>query len=98
MADIDALHAKITERFASLDLQTKVAVGEITLLVPQDRLREVALILRDDPALHFNLLVDVCEIAAKFCKAIVTTSYTLKISMHCKYNCKTLRRLKLSNA
>ncbi len=62
MSDIEALHAKITERFSSIDFTAEVALGELTLVVSQTNLHAVALALRDEADFQFQLLVDVCGV------------------------------------
>lgn len=39
-----------------------VATGEITIEIPADKLLEVSQLLRDDPELHFELLMDLCGV------------------------------------
>jgi NADH-quinone oxidoreductase subunit C len=62
MADIGALHAKVSEHFGKLIDDAELAFGEITLTVPRDNLREVALSLRDHPDFAFDMLIDVCGV------------------------------------
>jgi NADH-quinone oxidoreductase subunit C len=62
MADIGALHAKISEHFGNSIENAELAFGEITLTVPRDNLREVALALRDHPDFAFDMLIDVCGV------------------------------------
>ncbi|MES2219264.1 MAG: NADH-quinone oxidoreductase subunit C [Pseudomonadota bacterium] len=62
MADIDALHARINERFAKLIDYTQLAIGEITMTLSREHLLEVALALRDETDFAFNLLADVCGV------------------------------------
>ena len=40
----------------------KLAVGEVTVRVPPPRLVEFMTIMRDDPAFHFEQLIDLCGI------------------------------------
>jgi NADH-quinone oxidoreductase subunit C len=62
MADIGALHAKINEHFVNLIENAELAFGEITLTVPRNNLREVALMLRDHVEFAFDMLIDVCGV------------------------------------
>jgi NADH-quinone oxidoreductase subunit C len=62
MADIGALHAKINEHCVSLIENAELAFGEVTLTVPRNNLREVALMLRDHPDFAFDMLIDVCGV------------------------------------
>lgn len=58
--------ADLTEKVQAIlgtdiaDLQT--AVGELTIEIAPEKLRSVALILRDHPELKFEILVDVCGV------------------------------------
>jgi NADH-quinone oxidoreductase subunit C len=62
MADIEALHARINERFAKLIDHAELAFNEITITLGRDNLHEVALALRDEPELAFNQIMDVCGV------------------------------------
>jgi NADH-quinone oxidoreductase subunit C len=62
MADIGALHARVSEHFGNLIDDAELAFGEVTLTVPRDNLREVALSLRDHPDFAFDMLIDVCGV------------------------------------
>ncbi len=62
MAEIQALAAQIKERFAESLQDVKMAVGELTIEVSSKQLREVCLALRDEPAFHFEMLIDICGV------------------------------------
>lgn len=62
MADVEMLSAKVNERLAQRIKHSKIACGELTLVVSPEHLHEVCLILRDDPELDFQLLLDVCGV------------------------------------
>ncbi|MEO8401195.1 MAG: NADH-quinone oxidoreductase subunit C [Gammaproteobacteria bacterium] len=62
MAEIEILSAKITERFPQLIERSHVAIGELTVEVKPEHLRELCLALRDEAEFDFKLLVDVCGV------------------------------------
>ena len=39
---------------------SRVAIGELTLMIARDRIAEVVAFLRDDPNLRFKILIDLC--------------------------------------
>ena len=41
-------------------LDTKIAVGELTLVAKREKLTQLLLLLRDDPAWRFKILIDIC--------------------------------------
>jgi Ni,Fe-hydrogenase III component G len=41
-------------------LDTKIAVGELTLIASRQKLSQLMVFLRDDPALRFTILIDIC--------------------------------------
>lgn len=57
---IIALHQAITRQFG--DVQTTVVHGEVTAVVPAERLLPIAGILRDDDDFCFEQLVDLCVV------------------------------------
>ncbi len=59
---MEILHTKIQEKLNHLIQNSKLALGELTLEVAPEHLKEVCLILRDDPEFDFKLLVDVCGV------------------------------------
>jgi NADH-quinone oxidoreductase subunit C len=62
MADISVLHAKIQEQAAALIQQAELALDEITLTVPREKLRDLAYLLRDHVDFNFDMLIDVCGV------------------------------------
>lgn len=62
MTDVTLLYQTVTEHFADLIHDAKVALGELTIQVAPDKLHEVCLILRDDPAFACECLIDVCGV------------------------------------
>ena len=62
MADIEALHAKVTERFTNLIESTELALGELTVVLAHEHLINVATTLRDEADFAFNVLIDVCGV------------------------------------
>ena len=60
MADLDALQTEIKRALGDSVLHIDAPLGEVCLLVPRTRILEVVRILRDDPALAFAQLVDIC--------------------------------------
>ncbi len=59
MANIETLATHLREHLAETITSSQIALGELTIEIPREKLREVCLLLRDDPALRFELLVDV---------------------------------------
>ena len=53
---------KLTERFGASILETHSDFGDDTAVVAPEAWRKVALFLRDDPALAFDLPVDLCAV------------------------------------
>lgn len=62
MATVDNLAQQIKDRFSNIVEACDVANQEVTVEVPAEHLREVCLILRDEPFFKFNLLIDVCGV------------------------------------
>jgi len=62
MTEVAILAEKIRARFADVLQDTSVAVGELTIEIPREKLREVCLTLRDDPEFRFEMLIDVCGV------------------------------------
>lgn len=56
----EALLEALQSRFGDMGCQAELALGEVTLGVPNEHLTEVATRLRDDEALLFDTLVDLC--------------------------------------
>jgi NADH-quinone oxidoreductase subunit C len=59
---LDQLASTLDERFSVLNCQVERSCGEVTLVVPADKLIEVANTLHDDDAFGFTELIDVCGI------------------------------------
>jgi NADH-quinone oxidoreductase subunit C len=59
---LDQLASTLEERFADLSCQVERSCGEVTLVVPADKLIEVASSLRDDDEFGFTELIDLCGI------------------------------------
>ncbi len=63
MADqIQTLSERLKTRFADKALSVFEARGEVTLEVPAKDLAEVARVLRDEPELYFEQLIDLCGV------------------------------------
>lgn len=58
----EELAALAQQRFEGLITECRVYVGEVTLDVPAENLREVCLALRDDAEFRFEQLIDVCGV------------------------------------
>jgi NADH-quinone oxidoreductase subunit C len=61
-ARTDALAAALTKHFEGLGCEVVLAPAEVTLVVPSERLLEVAGVLRDHEDFKFEILVDVCGV------------------------------------
>ncbi len=63
MSDIKQdLAAALQARFGSSIIDCRVAVGEVTVQVPSEKLLEVCKALRDEPAFSFEQLIDLCGV------------------------------------
>ncbi len=62
MTRIEALNTRIDLRLAGQVRRAPSTTGELTLDVAPADLLEVALVLRDDPELKFEMLMDVCGV------------------------------------
>lgn len=62
MANLDTLKAALEKTLGKRIQKLVEATGELTLIVKADDYLEAALILRDDPALRFEQLIDVCGV------------------------------------
>jgi NADH-quinone oxidoreductase subunit C len=58
----EALNTRIEERLAGQVKRARSTTGELTLEVAPEDLLAVARVLRDDPALRFEMLMDVCGV------------------------------------
>ncbi len=61
-AGLAALVDALVEHLAALGCETLVELGEVTLVVPVDRLLEAGWTLRDHPDLRFEQLIDLCGV------------------------------------
>ncbi|MBK5965451.1 NADH-quinone oxidoreductase subunit C [Thiocystis minor] len=61
-ARLDTLATAVRERFAEFGCDLLDEFGELTLIVPVDRLLEVAWILRDHADFRFEQLIDLCGV------------------------------------
>ena len=57
---LEALAEAIKTACPGVVLSTRLAVGELTIMVERARIVEVAQYLRDDPAWRFKILIDIC--------------------------------------
>lgn len=62
MTDIQLLAEQIHQRFANKISDYKLALGELTLDVPAEHVREVCFALRDESPFQFAMLLDVCGV------------------------------------
>lgn len=62
MANLNTLHAQITERFADAILLAQITFDELTFDIKAEQMLSVCLALRDEPNFDFKLLVDVCGV------------------------------------
>lgn len=62
MTGIETLTSKIKEHFADILQDVKIAVDELTIEIPCEKLRETCLVLRDDPLFRFEMLIDICGV------------------------------------
>ncbi len=59
MASVQALSEQIKQRFPHQVSNCVIAVGELTVELPREHLREMCLALRDEEPFRFSMLVDV---------------------------------------
>jgi NADH-quinone oxidoreductase subunit C len=62
MSRLDTLAAALAAAFPDGQAKVQVALGEVTAIVPHDKLIEVMRGLRDRPELSFATLIDVCGV------------------------------------
>tara|TARA_R110000868_G_scaffold330887_12_gene591903 strand:+ start:2052 stop:2729 length:678 start_codon:yes stop_codon:yes gene_type:complete len=62
MTDIHVLCTDIKEKFADWIEETKIAYGEVTVVVRPEHMLEFSRVLHDDPAFQFTMLIDVCGV------------------------------------
>jgi len=53
---------KLREKFPEAVLEVREFRGEITVVIPKDKLLQVCAFLRDDPALNYNFLSDLTSL------------------------------------
>jgi len=58
----EALLAKITSVLGPVATATTMAFNELTLTLPRDKLLEALTTLRDDAAMRFEILIDICGV------------------------------------
>ena len=59
---IQELVKQIEQRLSGMGIKTKLALGEVTIEVPRDKIVDVCTRLRDDTELGFEQLIDLCGI------------------------------------
>jgi len=57
---LEALAAALKTAFPDAVLGTRLALGELTVIVGRARIADIARSLRDDPAWRFTMLIDIC--------------------------------------
>ncbi len=62
IGDVAQLAERLRAQFGDRALAVDLALGEVTLQVAPEHWRETALHLRDDPALRFEQLLDLCGV------------------------------------
>ncbi len=63
MADLQALLNQIQNKIGNTYIQSsEITLGELTLELQSQDLLEVCRLLRDEPSLHFEILIDVCGV------------------------------------
>src|SRR3990172_8645014 len=58
----DHVVQKLKSHFGEGLFETHEFRGELTVVVPKERIVDVCRVLKEDPALHFDLLADLCGI------------------------------------
>ncbi len=56
------LEAAVKAALGNAVVEAKIAFGEVTVVVPRQRIVEVLTKLRDDAALQFEVLIDICGV------------------------------------
>ena len=59
---LETLAARVNHRFADCVNSSKLAVDELTIEIPGERIHEVCLALRDEPEFGFSMLIDICGV------------------------------------
>ena len=60
MADLEKLLAETRRALEGSVMDARTEHGELSILVPRTRIADVLRVLRDDPALAFHQLMDIC--------------------------------------
>ncbi len=59
---LDALASNLRDEFEAKGCELKIALGEITMLVPREQLTDIATQLRDDERFQFEEMMDICGV------------------------------------
>ncbi len=59
---LDALADNLREQFEAKGCELKIALGEITMVVPREQLLDIATQLRDDEKFQFTEIIDICGV------------------------------------
>tara|TARA_R110000868_G_scaffold144960_4_gene364527 strand:- start:47440 stop:48081 length:642 start_codon:yes stop_codon:yes gene_type:complete len=62
MTDLTTLQSQIQQRFNDDVLSSVIALDELTIEVPREKIKNICMALRDEPAYEFEQLVDVCGV------------------------------------
>lgn len=62
MSDIPVLANSINAKFADWIVETKIALGEVTVTVRKEHLLDLCRVLHDDSNFRFDMLIDVCGV------------------------------------
>ena len=62
MLQMDQLLVEVKRALGDSVMDVRMARGELSILVPRTRIADVVTILRDDPALAFHQLMDICGV------------------------------------
>lgn len=60
--NLDALSGSVSSALGSAIVKSSIAFGELTVVVSRDEIVKVLTTLRDDPALQFEILIDICGV------------------------------------
>jgi len=59
---LSALADNLQEEFEAKGCELKIAMGEITMLVPREQILETSKLLRDDERFQFSEMIDICGV------------------------------------
>ncbi len=59
---LDALADNLREEFEAKGCELKIALGEITMLVPREQILGITELLRDDERFQFSEVIDICGV------------------------------------